>query len=104
MVFNSLVQTRRFLSSSKLYDVVVVGGGMVGNAMAAALGSSPVMKESNILLLEAGKTQKLSKPSEVFSNRVSAVSPASTNLFKSKLFNSFLFINILFFFRFKYMG
>ncbi|CEF63421.1 Ubiquinone biosynthesis monooxygenase COQ6 [Strongyloides ratti] len=83
MVFNSLVQTRRFLSSSKLYDVVVVGGGMVGNAMAAALGSSPVMKESNILLLEAGKTQKLSKPSEVFSNRVSAVSPASTNLFKN---------------------
>uniref|UniRef100_A0A0N5CAM2 Ubiquinone biosynthesis monooxygenase COQ6, mitochondrial n=1 Tax=Strongyloides papillosus TaxID=174720 RepID=A0A0N5CAM2_STREA len=83
MVSSCLIQSRRFLSSSKFYDVVVVGGGMVGNAMTAALGGSPAMKESDILLLEAGKTQKLpEKPSEVFSNRVSAVSPASVNLFK----------------------
>uniref|UniRef100_A0A0K0FEV9 Ubiquinone biosynthesis monooxygenase COQ6, mitochondrial n=1 Tax=Strongyloides venezuelensis TaxID=75913 RepID=A0A0K0FEV9_STRVS len=83
MVSSCLIQSRRFLSSSKFYDVVVVGGGMVGNAMTAALGGSPAMKESEILLLEAGKAQKLpDKPSEVFSNRVSAVSPASVNLFK----------------------
>uniref|UniRef100_A0A0N4ZTN3 Ubiquinone biosynthesis monooxygenase COQ6, mitochondrial n=1 Tax=Parastrongyloides trichosuri TaxID=131310 RepID=A0A0N4ZTN3_PARTI len=82
MIVSNIIQARNCSSISKLYDVVIVGGGMVGNAMAAALGTSKRMANSKILLLEAGKTQQLLKKTEIYSNRVSAVSPASVDLFK----------------------
>uniref|UniRef100_A0AC35UBS8 Ubiquinone biosynthesis monooxygenase COQ6, mitochondrial n=1 Tax=Rhabditophanes sp. KR3021 TaxID=114890 RepID=A0AC35UBS8_9BILA len=76
------IHIRKISSVPKFYDVVIVGGGMVGNAMAASLGSSPALKSSTILLLEAGKEPQLVKGNELYSNRVSAVSPLSVNLFK----------------------
>ncbi|KAK5969408.1 Ubiquinone biosynthesis monooxygenase coq-6 [Trichostrongylus colubriformis] len=73
----------RHASTSQFYDAVVVGGGMVGNAMACALGLQPQLSFKRILLLEAGRTSPLSEPPpEYFSNRVSAVGPAAVHLFK----------------------
>ncbi|KHJ86206.1 ubiquinone biosynthesis hydroxylase, UbiH/UbiF/VisC/COQ6 family [Oesophagostomum dentatum] len=73
----------RQASTSQYYDAVIVGGGMVGNAMACALGQNPSFSSKRILVLEAGKTQSLPKtPPQFHSNRVSAVGPASINMFK----------------------
>lgn len=76
---------RRCLSAaaSTLYDVVISGGGMVGTAMACALGSHPHLSHKRILLLEAGQ-RKVSEPlPEQFSNRVSSITPGSATLLAS---------------------
>ncbi|CAD6198025.1 unnamed protein product [Caenorhabditis auriculariae] len=73
--------TTRF--ASNYYDAVIVGGGLVGNAMACALGSNKQMSSKKILLLESNKESHLSEiPQPTYSNRVSAVSPRSVELFK----------------------
>ncbi|MFH4977085.1 hypothetical protein AB6A40_003794 [Gnathostoma spinigerum] len=80
----------RTLSSSTqqstFYDAVIVGGGMVGNAMACLLGQSEAFVSKKILLLE-GSDPKPLKKEEVFSNRVSAISPASVAMFKRRHYN-----------------
>ncbi|CAI4227252.1 unnamed protein product [Auanema sp. JU1783] len=69
---------------SSYYDAVIVGGGMVGNALACALGSSPSLAKRKVLVLEGGQPKGLArKAPSTYSNRVSAVSPASIDLFKS---------------------
>ncbi|KAG8562171.1 hypothetical protein GDO81_015610 [Engystomops pustulosus] len=76
---------RRCLSSvtSTLYDVVISGGGMVGTAMACALGSHPHLRHKKILLLEAGQRKVLEPLPEKFSNRVSSITPGSATLLAS---------------------
>lgn len=70
-------------AASTLYDVVISGGGMVGTAMACALGSHPHLRHKRILLLEAGQ-RKASEPlPEQFSNRVSSITPGSATLLAS---------------------
>ncbi|VDL81689.1 unnamed protein product [Nippostrongylus brasiliensis] len=72
----------RQASTSQYYDAVIVGGGMVGNAMACALGQNPILSSKRILLLERGKTSSVPKPTpEHYSNRVSAVGPAAISMF-----------------------
>uniref|UniRef100_A0A2P2HZT8 Ubiquinone biosynthesis monooxygenase COQ6, mitochondrial n=1 Tax=Hirondellea gigas TaxID=1518452 RepID=A0A2P2HZT8_9CRUS len=68
------------------YDVVVAGGGMVGFALACALGQSSRLSELRILLLESSK-QKPALPgfptswqSTPYSNRVSAIANHSVAL------------------------
>ncbi|KAG0705593.1 hypothetical protein DFH29DRAFT_906062 [Suillus ampliporus] len=62
-------------------DIVVVGGGPAGLALAAALVSNPTAKKSlKIALIEAGdlsKIQDWSMPSDAYSNRVSSITDAS---------------------------
>ncbi|KAF6021709.1 COQ6 [Bugula neritina] len=67
--------------SSQSYDIVISGGGMVGTAVAAALGNSPLLKNKKLLLLEAAPRKEYAK-SSTFSNRVSALSPASRDFLK----------------------
>ncbi|XP_078452405.1 ubiquinone biosynthesis monooxygenase COQ6, mitochondrial isoform X1 [Lampetra fluviatilis] len=62
------------------YDVVVSGGGMVGTALACALGTDPVLSDKRILLLEAGKPKQFGTLPPTYSNRVSALSPGSITL------------------------
>lgn len=80
-----LVACRRWASSStdSVYDVVVSGGGLVGSAMACALGHDIHFHDKKILLLEAGPKKTLGKLSETYSNRVSSISPGSATLLSS---------------------
>ena len=86
-------------STAAFYDAVIVGGGLVGSAMACSigfipsktpsfsilLGKSARLSTKRILLLDSAKAPvKLEKNANEFSNRVSAVSPNSVNMFKSK--------------------
>lgn len=61
----------------KQYDLVIVGGGMVGSALACALGDSPL----KIAIIE-GHELPLDWPARGFDLRVSAITHASQRLFK----------------------
>ncbi|XP_036590202.1 ubiquinone biosynthesis monooxygenase COQ6, mitochondrial [Trichosurus vulpecula] len=78
----------RWLSGSvgpdqALYDVVVAGGGMVGTAMACALGHNVHFHDKKILLLEAGPNRVFEKLPETHRNRVSSITPGSATLLSS---------------------
>ncbi|CAJ0940806.1 unnamed protein product [Ranitomeya imitator] len=70
-------------TSSVLYDVIISGGGMVGSAMACAIGSHPHLRHKRILLLEAGQRKVWEPLPEQFSNRVSSITPGSATLLSS---------------------
>uniref|UniRef100_A0A0M3II51 DAO domain-containing protein n=1 Tax=Ascaris lumbricoides TaxID=6252 RepID=A0A0M3II51_ASCLU len=77
------ISARYYSSNANLfYDVVIVGGGMVGNAMACSMGLSKKLSSKKILLLESGDLKPLTK-TPIYSNRVSAISPPSVTFFKS---------------------
>ncbi|XP_063500360.1 ubiquinone biosynthesis monooxygenase COQ6, mitochondrial isoform X4 [Symphalangus syndactylus] len=80
-----LVSCRRWscASTDTVYDVVVSGGGLVGAAMACALGYHIHFHDKKILLLEAGPKKVLKNLSETYSNRVSSISPGSATLLSS---------------------
>lgn len=59
------------------YDVIILGGGMVGSALACALGDSPL----RIAIIEGRETQT-DWPPESFDLRVSAITRASQQLFE----------------------
>lgn len=78
------------------YDIVIAGGGMVGNTLACAigkwlnkkiiilksydnLGKNPRLSQKRILVLEASKEKKWSY-SEKYSNRVVSLSPGTYKL------------------------
>uniref|UniRef100_A0A915B4T1 Ubiquinone biosynthesis monooxygenase COQ6, mitochondrial n=1 Tax=Parascaris univalens TaxID=6257 RepID=A0A915B4T1_PARUN len=63
------------------YDTVIVGGGMVGNAMACSMGLSKTLSSKKVLLIESGDPKPLVK-TPIYSNRVSAISPPSVAFFK----------------------
>ncbi|XP_027736531.1 ubiquinone biosynthesis monooxygenase COQ6, mitochondrial [Empidonax traillii] len=69
--------------SQPLYDVVVSGGGMVGSAMAAALGHDIHFHDKKIALLEAGPRKEYDHMPDSYSNRVSSISPGSATLLSS---------------------
>lgn len=67
--------------SSEPCDIVISGGGMVGAAMACALGHEELLKQKRILLLEAGPKKEF-RLRETYNNRTCTLSPASTQLFQ----------------------
>ncbi|KAJ7344982.1 hypothetical protein JRQ81_000932 [Phrynocephalus forsythii] len=69
--------------SKAVYDVVVSGGGMVGTAMAAALGHDVHLRDKKILLLESRPRKVLHQLPESYSNRVSAITPGSATFLSS---------------------
>ncbi|NWJ07883.1 COQ6 monooxygenase, partial [Crypturellus undulatus] len=69
--------------AAPLYDVVVSGGGLVGSAMAAALGHDIHFRDKRIALLEAGARKEPGRLPAAYSNRVSSVSPGSAALLGS---------------------
>ncbi|MCI4382684.1 hypothetical protein PGIGA_G00017610 [Pangasianodon gigas] len=63
-----------------VYDIIISGGGMVGTAMACSLGFDPNLQGRKILLLEAGPKKEMDQVPEVYSTRVSSISPGSATL------------------------
>uniref|UniRef100_A0A667GQL3 Ubiquinone biosynthesis monooxygenase COQ6, mitochondrial n=1 Tax=Lynx canadensis TaxID=61383 RepID=A0A667GQL3_LYNCA len=80
-----LLSCRRWsgAKADTVYDVVVSGGGLVGAAMACALGHDTHFCDKKILLLEAGPKKVWEKLPETYSNRVSSISPGSATLLSS---------------------
>ncbi|XP_028398710.1 ubiquinone biosynthesis monooxygenase COQ6, mitochondrial-like [Dendronephthya gigantea] len=66
--------------NSKFYDAIIVGGGMVGSTLACAIGGDTIFQNKKVLVLEAGPQVKLKELPELYSNRVSTVSPGSKKL------------------------
>ncbi len=64
--------------TAKKYDIVIVGGGMVGSALACALGNNTL----KIALIE-GHEPLTKWPKDSFDLRVSAISPASKAFFET---------------------
>ncbi|WP_455198086.1 UbiH/UbiF/VisC/COQ6 family ubiquinone biosynthesis hydroxylase [Kaarinaea lacus] len=66
---------------AKQYGVIIVGGGMVGSALACALAPSNQRKKISIALVE-GRTPDFNWPNDEFDIRVSAITRASQQLFQ----------------------
>ena len=69
-------------STNSHYDVIIAGGGLVGTAMACALGSSKVLSEKSILLLEGAPCKPITLKN-AYSNRVSAINHSTVGLFEN---------------------
>ncbi|OSD05256.1 ubiquinone biosynthesis hydrox [Trametes coccinea BRFM310] len=75
--------SNRFASTSthQESDVVIVGGGPAGLALATALSSNPLLRNSlKVVLVEAGDLSKVAnwtQPAGTYSNRVSSITNAS---------------------------
>jgi len=65
--------------SNKQYDIVIVGGGMVGSALACALAPSQERKKIKIALIE-GRKADTNWSADSFDMRVSAITRASQQL------------------------
>ncbi|KAG0224483.1 putative ubiquinone biosynthesis monooxygenase [Actinomortierella wolfii] len=68
------------------YDIVIVGGGIAGSALACALASSKIASTQKIALIEAsdmsGHVNKWHPVPHEYSNRVSSLAPRSVNFLK----------------------
>jgi len=85
-LLRSLPHLPRPLSSSSsstpdtFCDVLVLGCGMVGGALACVLGNHPAFRDKKTIVLERGKKlPEVVNPDEPFSNRVCELSPATAN-------------------------
>lgn len=63
------------------YDIVIVGGGMVGSALACALASTQNRNKLKIAIVE-GREPEANWPVDSFDTRVSAITRGSQNLFE----------------------
>ncbi|KAI8514943.1 putative ubiquinone biosynthesis monooxygenase [Branchiostoma belcheri] len=66
--------------SQDFYDIIVTGGGMVGAAMALALGSDPCLMGRRILMLDGGPRRVLTQVPDRFSSRVCSLTPGTVQL------------------------
>ncbi|KAI3980348.1 hypothetical protein MKX01_003887 [Papaver californicum] len=72
-------------SNADQHDIAIVGGGMVGMALACALSSSPLTKHLNVAIIDSnpalGRIDGIKK-GELPDPRVSAITPATISFFK----------------------
>ncbi|KHJ45315.1 putative ubiquinone biosynthesis monooxygenase COQ6 [Trichuris suis] len=73
-----------FCANAQCYDIAIVGGGMVGSAMACAAGTGNLLKSQSVLFIDSAKAAPLKQiPSPTYSNFVCAISPRSVEFFKT---------------------
>ncbi|GIY25453.1 ubiquinone biosynthesis monooxygenase COQ6, mitochondrial [Caerostris darwini] len=87
----SNIHTRRYLNirsedveklSKTTWDIVISGGGMVGCALAASIGSSPILSKKKVLLLETSPKTEYQIDANKYSNRVCALNNSTKQLFE----------------------
>nr|XP_032521539.1 ubiquinone biosynthesis monooxygenase COQ6, mitochondrial [Danaus plexippus plexippus] len=64
------------------YDIIIAGGGMVGCALACAMGKNPLLSQLKVLLLEGSPNKKFEFKPE-YSNRVVALNGKTKSLMNS---------------------
>lgn len=75
----NVMKNTRFISSNAKYDIIVVGGGLIGATLACVLGKNNRLSDKRILLLEGSKKKEWKLPQH-YSNRVSSLNQATCNL------------------------
>ncbi|KAK6635903.1 hypothetical protein RUM44_001157 [Polyplax serrata] len=68
------------------YDIAIAGGGLVGTAMACAVGQNTKLSEKKIILLESSKEQNSAKKIGVgddYSNRVVSINPGNKSFLET---------------------
>ncbi|XP_055926115.1 ubiquinone biosynthesis monooxygenase COQ6, mitochondrial-like [Argiope bruennichi] len=90
--YSSDLYVKRYLSvqsgdvdnlSKTTWDVIISGGGMVGCALAASLGSSSLLSGKRMLLLETSSKTDYTIDPDRYSNRVCALNKNTKQLFDS---------------------
>lgn len=94
----SILSSRTIYNSSKIFkihnengysqkkeyfDIVVCGGGMVGNAMVAILGQDNNFKDLKIALIDTASEKNSYISSKIHNNRVCALNATTVDLLKS---------------------
>ncbi|GAV02376.1 hypothetical protein RvY_12951-2 [Ramazzottius varieornatus] len=78
------IHLRRMLhtrpQNGSTYDVVVIGGGLVGACAACAIASTPTLNTSRVLVIEPRESKPWTTAPEKFSNRVYSVAPGTKKL------------------------
>lgn len=82
--FFSSEMEKKQAGSEDEYDVVIVGGGMVGAAVGCGLACSPLSRDLRVAIIDSSKPMAAPKhdPKAVPDQRVSAITPATVRFFK----------------------
>ena len=88
LILQLLYQMRRLFSASstaipKIFDVVIIGGGVVGAALAARLSALPSLRSTSICLVEARAAAPVPLPGTPVDARTYALSPTSISFLES---------------------
>nr|AKF43247.1 FAD/NAD(P)-binding oxidoreductase family protein [Erodium trifolium] len=78
-------ERRGFTNDVQQYDVAIVGGGMVGMALACSLASTPLTKKLSVAIIDSNpalQNKLFIKKEDPPDPRVSTVTPATISLFK----------------------
>nr|AKF43253.1 FAD/NAD(P)-binding oxidoreductase family protein [Melianthus villosus] len=78
-------ENQSFRSDVQQYDIAIVGGGMVGMALASSLASTPLTKHLSVAIIDSNPalgSKKIIKKEDPPDPRVSTVTPVTISLFK----------------------
>lgn len=69
------------VATPSFFNVIISGGGLIGQTMACALSKNPVFKGTNILLIESSPKKDYALK-DGYSNRVSSIAPTTKEFFE----------------------
>ncbi|CAH1403739.1 unnamed protein product [Nezara viridula] len=69
------------VAKPSFFNVIISGGGLIGQTMACALAKNPVFKNTNILLIESSSKKDYAQK-DSYSNRVSSIAPTTIEFFE----------------------